>query len=197
MSCWHGLARDLQCHAAPDCSRRASGRDRGVVGDRRPPPAGQWPNPKRGWSWPHSSVLPLRGGVEPSEVVPGGTSAALPVVSCREPRRHGLVAAAHRRHDRRDRTSPPRAPRSPLPEVPRDVAPPTGRHLHGGRSRRAPRLSRLPATVHGASGVVSARLTCASTAPSPSRSDTPSRASLLRQHSPDRFEWKAPCRSRG
>lgn len=142
---WAGTAlQGCPRHAASGCRRHARRRDRGVAHDRRAAPAGPWPAPERGRARSPASLLSLRRVVEPPGRVRGGAGAALSLVSRREPARRGRASRAHPEPDPGDRSGAPRPPRSSLSGVPHDVGPPARGRLHGGRSRRALRVSRLP-----------------------------------------------------
>ena len=134
-------------HAASSRRRRTGGGDRGVARDDRAPPDGPWPDPERGRARSPASLLSLRRVVEPPGRVRGGAGAALSVVSRREPARRGRAPRAHPGPDPGDRSGSARTARSPLSGVSHDVDAPARGRLHGGRSRRAVRVPRLPPAV--------------------------------------------------
>ena len=127
------------CHGARNGCRRAAGGDRGVHHDRGPaaPPCRARASP---------SLLPLRRDLDASGAVHRGARATLSLVPRRQPDGRRRAARDDRRPDPGDRPGSARAPRAPVLGVPRVVDPPTWGELHGGGSRGAPRVSRLPAS---------------------------------------------------
>ena len=132
------VLHSLDRHGAADGRRRSGRGDRGIGRDRSPAP-----QPERAGA--SAPLLPLRRDLDPCRAVYGGARPALSLVLGRQPERRRDAAGDDRPPHPGNRSGAARSPRAPVPGLPRVVDAPSRRALHGGRSSRAPGVSRLRA----------------------------------------------------